>query len=711
MRRLLLSNRCRLALSGVLAVTAFAALLWAWPSPAPPPLQADRQMPPVTFRVEINYVEVDATVVDRKGDFVDSLQASDFQVFEDGKPQAISSFGLVKIPLERAEAPLFARQPIEPDVQSNARPFDGRVYLIVLDGLHTDPLHTPWVRSAAKKFIQNSLGANDVAAVVSTQGSAAQDFTGNKRLLLAAVDRFMGSALASATLNKIDDYNRNRGMGTAATTAPRDADDMQRAFNASTTLRSIRQLSDFMSGVRGRRKALVLFSEGIDYDITDVIGNQGASSVIDDSRDAIGAATRSNVSIYSVDPRGLSADLGFDAGTAGPPIDADPTLKLDSTGMMNELRLQRDSLRVLAEETGGFAVVNSNDFASAFERIQKDNSSYYVLGYYPTNERRDGKFRKIDVKVNRPGVEIRSRRGYMAPRGKAAAAPTIDAKEGTPPVLRELLSSPLPIPGLRISATAAAFKGTGGVASINLVVQADGRDLSFTEKEGKFEETLDMAVIAVDESGGKPKGGLNHLLNMPLMPATYQQVARNGLRITSRMDLPPGHYQLRIGVVETNGKRAGSVHLDLDVPDFSSEPLMMSGVVLTSALAGQVRTAVGNPNDELRKALPGPPTVSREFRSGEELALVAEVYDNQGRAPHTVDITTSLLADDGREVYKHEDQRSSAELGGTNGGYGHTARIPLQGVAPGLYVVKVEARSRLGKSPSVSREIQIRVVR
>jgi VWFA-related protein len=710
MRRLLLSNRRRLALSVVLTAAALAAPRAAQ-SPAPAPLQSDRQMPPLTFRVEINYVEVDAIVVDKKGDFVDNLQAGDFQLLEDGKPQAISSFGLVKIPVERAEMPLFARHPIEPDVQSNARPLDGRVYLIVLDGLHTDALHTPWVRSAAKKFIQNSLGANDVAAVVSTQGSAAQDFTGNKRLLIAAVDRFMGNALQSATLNKIDDYNRNQGMGTATTTAPRDIDDLNRSFNASATLKTIRQLADFMSGVRGRRKALVLFSEGIDYDITDVIGNQGASSVIDDSRDAIGAATRANVSIYSVDPRGLSADLGFDASTAGPPIDADPSYQLDSTGMMNELRLQRDSLRVLADETGGFAVVNSNDFASAFDRIQKDNSTYYVLGYYPTNERRDGKFRKIDVKVNRPGAEIRFRRGYLAPRGKAAAAPAIDAQEGTPPVLRELLGSPLPIPGLRITATAAAFKGAGGNASINLVVQADGRDLSFKEKDGKFEESLDMAVIAVDESAGKSKGGLNHLLNMPLMPATYQQVARNGLRITSRMDLPPGHYQLRIGVVETNGKRAGSVHLDLEVPDFLSEPLMMSGVVLTSALAGQVRTAVGNPNDELRKALPGPPTVSREFRSGEELALVAEVYDNEGKAPHMVDITTSLLSDDGREIYKHEDQRSSAELGGAKGGYGHTALIPLQGVAPGLYVLKVEARSRLGKSPSVSREIQIRVVR
>jgi VWFA-related protein len=709
MRRLLLPSPRRLTLFSLLLVAALGAALRASQGAAPAPIQPGRQMPPVTFRVEINYVEVDAVVVDKKGGFVNDLRANDFQVFEDGKPQAVASFGRVDIPLERPEAPLFVKQPIEPDVQSNVKPFDGRVYLIVLDELHTEPAHTPWVRAAARRFIERSIGANDVAAVVSTQGSASQDFTGNKRLLLAAVDKFMGNALRSATLNKIDNYNLNRSIGNSSDT-PRDDDDMHRAYNASATLKAIRQLSEFMSGVRGRRKALVLFSEGIDYDIRDVINNAGASAVMQDSLDAIGSATRSNVAIYSIDPRGLSTLAGMGADTAGPPIDADPGLRLNSQGMQDEVRLQHDSLNVLSDETGGFAAINSNDFSSAFERIQKENSAYYVLGYYPTNERRDGRFRKIEVRVNRPGVEVRFRKGYVAPRGKAAAAPPVDATEGTPPVLRDLLGSPLPIPGVRLTAAAAAFRGKAPNAAISLVLLVDGRDIAFKEKDGKFDDTLDVAVIALDEQGGKSRGGLHHSLDMPLLPATYQQVLRNGLRITSRFDLPPGRYQLRIAAVERNAGRAGSVHYDLEVPDFTAAPLTMSGVVLTSSLAGMVRTAVANPDDEIRKALPGPPTVSREFRSTEELALVAEVYDNEGKTPHTVDITTALLADDGREVYKHADERVSSELGGTSGGYGHTARVPLTGLPPGLYVLRVEAKSRLGKGPAVTRDVQIRIV-
>jgi VWFA-related protein len=693
-----------------LAATLAALTLSVGARQATPPAspQPDRQMPPVTFRVEVNYVEVDASVFDRTGRFVGDLQADDFQVFEDGAPQKVSAFGLVEIPIERAEAPLFVRQPIEPDVQSNERPFDGRVYLLVLDELHTMSLNSVWVRAAAKKFIQTSLGANDVAAVVSIQGSATQEFTSNRRLLLAAVDRFIGRSLDSAVQNRIDSYNRSRAVG--ANEPPRDVDAMQREYHATLTLQALRKLSDFMASVRGRRKALVLFSEGIDYDILDFTNYQGTSQVLYDTREAIGAATRANVSFYTVDPRGLSTMPGLDASSVGPPAGVDPALNLGVTGYVQELRVQQDSLRVLAEETGGFAAINSNDFASAFERIQKENSSYYVLGYHPTNERRDGRLRTIEVRVNRAGLDVRFRKGYLAPRGKVPAPRPVDAKDGTPPELRDVLGSPLAVPGLRLAVTAVPFKGAASKVAVHLVIAPDPRDLVFTPKDGKYEDTLDLAMLVLDSRSGDSKGGQHHTLTMPLLPATYRQVLRSGLRVTSRIDVPPGHYQLRIAATERGAKRTGSVYYDLEVPDFTADPLTMSGLLISSSLAGLAPTIAGGPDDELRKALPGPPTVSRTFRAQEELALLAEVYDNEAKTPHTVDISTTVRVDDGREVYKHEDQRSSSELGGGKGGYGYTARIPLKGLSPGLYVLKVEARSRLGKgTATASREVQFRV--
>lgn len=705
-------------------LSGLAAVCWvAVPSArqaAPPPSQAgqqspaarpDGQFPPLTFRVEVNYVEVDAIVTDQQGRFVDNLQRGDFEVLEDGKPQAISNFGLVNVPVEYAEAPLFVKRPIEPDVQSNLKPLDGRVYLIVLDDLHTDPMMSPRVRIAAKRFVERQMGANDVAAVVSTGGNtdAAQEFTGNKRLLSAAIDRFMGRSLRSATLNRLDDYNRMRGMPTGADSRPRDTEEGERAHNARSTLSSIRHLADFLAGVRGRRKALVLFSQGIDYDILDVFNSPSANEIRDETRDVIAAATRANVSIYGVDPRGLT-DLPGDAmELTGIDATADPGLRLDARGMQDELRMQHDSLRVISEETGGFAAINSNDFATAFNRIRDENSHYYLLGYYPTNDRRDGRFRKLVVRVNKPGLQVRARKGYVAPRGKApAAVPASTNKDAPSPRLREAMDSPLALSGLGMSVFAAPFKGAGQNASVAVVLHTDGRALKFTERDGRFDDNLELSVVAVDRQG-KIKNAIRQRINMPLKPQSHAVVLNSGVRSVTRIDLPPGRYQLRVGALDEGSDTAGSVYYDLEVPDFTSGPLSMSGVVLTSTLSALGPVVGMAPDDELRSALPGPPTVQREFRADEELALLAEVYDNQGATPHKVAIATTLRSDDGREVFRIQDERASSELQGARGGYGYTARVPLKGVAPGLYVLKIEARSTLGKSPTVSREVQIRV--
>jgi VWFA-related protein len=667
--------------------------------------QPDRQFPQVTFKVEINYVEVDAVVVDQQGEFVSTLRQEDFQVIEDGQPQKVTTFGLVDIPVERAEAPLFQiRQPVEPDVQTNVRALDGRIYLIILDDNHTGPLRSLRVRKAAREFIERDLAANDLAAVVCTSGraEASQDFTSNKRLLLAAIDKFMGQKLVSATLNKLDDYYMQRSMGSGD--APRDIDEQERVFRARNTLSSLRQAADFMAGVRGRRKALIFMSEGIDYDITDVIGNQGASTLIDESREAIAAATRANVSFYTVDPRGLT-DMG-DEGILMTGLPSDPSVGLGTQSMMNELRLSQDSLRVLADETGGFAVLNSNDFRTAFDRIRQDNSSYYILGYYPVNDRRDGRFRKIEVRVNRPGFSVRARRGYVAPRGKAPATAPVDAKGETTPALREALNSPIPVNGLRMSLFAAPFKGAAPNASVLIVMQADGRDLSFVEKDGRFVDGLEVSIIASDVQG-KTKNGSRRIVTFALKPETHASISTAGIRLTDRLDLPPGRYQIRLAASDTNRRAVGSVHYDLEVPNFSSLPFSMSGLVVTSSQSAATPTA--NADEEMKKILPGPPTTGRTFSGDEELSLVTEIYDNQGATPHTVDILSTVRSDDGQVVFKHAEERASAEFQGARGGFGYATRIPLKGLAPGLYVLRVEARSRLGKDTVASRELQFRI--
>jgi VWFA-related protein len=694
-------------LLGVCLLAAVVARPAAQQPASRQPNTADQ--PPVTFRVEINYVEVDAAVFDRQGRFVNDLTRDDFQVLEEGVPQDVSNFSLVNIPIERAERPLFARHPIEPDVASNATPFEGRVYVLVLDDLQTAPYRSGLVRKAARQFIEQAMAANDVAAVVYTsgRGEAGQEFTSSKRLLLASVDRFLGRKLRSTTLERLDQYQRQRsipGPSSGQGSRINDPLDMERGRDARSSLDALRNISEYVGGIHGRRKAIVYLSEGIDYDIYD-FNNREATTIQEAMRDVIASATRANVSIYGIDPRGLTA-LGEESIEATGGFPEDPQANLSMQSFQDELRISQISLRSLSEDTGGYAAVNSNDFSKAWERVVADNSSYYVLGYYPKNDKRDGRFRRIEVKVRREGVEVRTRKGYTAPRGKAPAAPRQSPNEKTSPELRRALDSPLPLPALTLRAFAAPFKGAAPNASVAIGIEAEGRDLVFQEKDGKFVNDLEMSVVAID-SAAKIRDGARDVVNMGLKPDTRSRVAQTGIRMQSRLELPPGRYQLRMAARETGGGRVGSVTYDLDVPDFTKAPLTMSGIVIASGEGQGVMTAKAD--EELRTVLPMPPTASREFRAADTLSTFAEIYDNQAQPPHKVDITTTVLTDDGRTVFNTAEERNSAELQGKSGGYGVTAKIPLAGFTPGLYVLKVDATSRAGKPTTITREVPFRI--
>jgi hypothetical protein len=463
-----------------------------------------------------------------------------------------------------------------------------------------------------------------------------------------------------------------------------------------------------MANVHGRRKAIIFLSEGIDYDTTDLINSTYGSNVLDGIRDAIGAATRSNASIYAVDPRGLTGLGDEDIEIASLPMrDADVgTVFNVGSSFRTTLQLAQDSLRTLADETGGFASVNSNDFARAFDRVVSDNSSYYVLGYYPAVERRDGKFHRIEVRLTRPNLTVRARKGYLAPRGRPAPPKTIDANSISTP-LREVLVNPIAVPGLPMALSVAAFRGTKQDASLVLSLFLAGSGLSFEERDGVYLDNIEVSTMALDQDGNS-KGGDRHTLDLKLKPDTYQVVRRNGFRLLSRFEVPAGRYQIRVAARERASANAGSVIYDLEVPDFTKEKLAMSGLVLTATSARYTPTA--RPDEALKPVLPGPPITHRQFLQDEELALFVDVYDNVPGTPHRVDITTTIRTTEGREVFKTEDERSSEELQGGRGAYGHSGTIPLKDLAPGLYVLRVEARSRLQDTPAVAREVQFTIV-
>ena len=660
-------TRGRLALAATSVVAATAMLV-------------GQQAEPPIFRSSVEAVQVDVYVTDKNDRSVSGLTADDFEVLENERPQPITTFAPVNIPVERSERlPLGA----EPDVRSNNQP-DGHVYLFILGGTSVEMALRS--RQLMQKFLDEHFGDNDIGAVITgrTYPGDRQDFTNNRRLLMAAVDRFAGENLDRVELI---------------------------------------ELMEMMGRVPGGHKVVVWFG-GPGFDPFTLIDYNGGvlSRADEDAHAAMAAAARANIRFYLIDPEGLTTEFG---------------------GME-----ARQNYRMVAEMTGGFATVNTNQFAEAFERIVRETSTYYVLGFNSTDQLRNGRYVQLQVRVKRPDLVVKSRSGYLEQmrysRRRTGAAPV---KDSTPLGAEAALANPLASDGAGIRVSAAPYRNASGTATVALVADLDGPGLSFAEKSGAFSTSLEVRHLAMDVNH-KIYPEYQHRTTISLDARSHQRVTATGVRVVSEFEVPKGRFQVR--VASSSGDRNGSVVYDVEVPDFSDGPLTMSGVSMTTLSANdtvtlrpgtskrtnqkskQCRyqscgatiilestlaawTAPSAPSDTLllRDALPAPPTTAREFPSSETLALFAEVYDNTKQArnnpPSTIAVTTSVHDVEGKVVREVSDRRPATSPRRPSGGHGFTMKVPLEGLAPGWYVLRVAASSSRDEERVASRVIPIRV--
>jgi VWFA-related protein len=550
-----------------------------------------------------------------------------------------------------------------------------------------------------------------MAVVYTGRDDATQQFTSNRRLLANAVDPFVGRQLPSPTMTAdnieravADIPSSGSGGGAAAGPTPsRDQYEAELARNAESMLSTLRQVGQWIAGVRGRRKAVLLFSEGLNYNLNNLLDDgyvNGRERSFTAMRDTLAAMTRSNVSIYGLDPRGLSATgddaitvSGFAAGSAS------------LSSLRTEERLSRDNLRQLSEDSGGFAAVNRNDTASVFERIVRDNSSYYVLAYYPSAPRTDGKLHRIDVRVARPELTVRARRGYIAPSAAPNARPSKPTSDGNDDKeLDDALKSPLPVSGLTMRLFAAPLKGSKKNASVVVAIELDGRDLTVGANN-----KVEMSFMATDRQS-KVRIARSDTLPLNLDRENRMRLERGGaLRMINRIELPPGRYRLQVAARDPIKHVVGSVFSDVDVPDFYKEPLSMSGMMVTSQAGANMVTAVVD--EQLRTVLPSPVVALRTFLQNDELDLFAEVYDNTGKAPHKIGIVTTVLTRDGQPIAQSAQSHDSSELSGDRRALRYKELVPLSRLVPGDYVLKVDARSGLSGNRVASRQVPFRVTR
>ena len=608
---------------------------------------------------------------------------------------------------------------------SNERASDARVFILVLDALHVASPRTRVVRSYARQFIERHVGPGDLVAVVSPGGltAATQDFTSDKVRLLAAVDQFAGSKLTSATVEIEQEKHRLE----VPLHQGRDPSDDERANRVRSVTSVLEALAAHLARIESRRKSMLLFSEGIDYDMLDVLGKlqRQSSDVMKALNQAIGALMRSNVSVYAIDPRALSSAEGD--------LVENPVFRATPSAIQSSVESEYSdsirSLRHVAESTGGFAAVDRNDIGPAFERIIEESSDYYILGYTPAKQAKPGESRTIDVRVSRPGVRVIARKGYIVPaappRGFSNATPAetvvppplpargrnsrvdITATEasaparpaaGVPGDLSLLLASPLPRAGLPIRVQAVPFRG-----SVRLLVEVLGRSLTFTERNGRFEERIDLALLSVDDRA-RAGNGRTATIDVRLTSTELERVRATGVRWLAQVDLEPGHHQLRVAARARATGTSGTLTLDVDVPTFSPENLAMSGVTLTSLPSVLMFT---RGDQWLQSALATPPSAARSFIAGDQITAAVEVYV-PARRPAEVEVSAQVELPDGSRV--GVGRRTLARGNGRSRAEAIAFAVDTAPLPPGGYVLHV-VLDPSGGAPTVERRVQFDVLR
>lgn len=600
------------------------------PADAQPPADAsqppqDPNAPPTqpTFRTGINFVRVDAIVTDKQGRPVADLKPGDFEVFEDGAPQAIETFKLIRVdgnPPPGESAPreinsIYAEE-------AEARRDDVRLFVIFFDDYHVRLGASLAVKDPLVKFIETQVGPLDMIAMMyPLDPLRAVSFTRNKGAVIKQILSWQGRKYQYIPpRNMFEEQYANYPVN------------MVEKIRNQVSLSALRGLMTRLGGMREGRKTVIVVSEGYtDYVPPQLRSNNaqlgmpgvGTSALTGDaSVDPVGAmnedrarffgdmdirmlmrdvttdANRNNVSLYMLDPRGL-AGFEFD-------INEGVGLQMDAAS----LRATQDSLRVMADETDGRAIVNRNDLGSGLGQMMRDASAYYLLGYSSNAAPTDGKFHQIRVRVKRPGIEVRARRGYWALRADEAMTATAAPKAGPPPDINVALSEIDKVARARTVRTWVGYAPDPS-GKTRVLFSWEPVGVAPGASTGGGEAVSQVTVMAVNESEGPVYRG-----KVPAGGAEPAGVPAPGGGQTSFL-IAPGAAQVKVSAEGASGV-VGTDLLDLAVPDFNKEPRAVGTPALFRARTQRDMQAL--------MSAPAPqPTAARQFSRTEKLLLRVSV--------------------------------------------------------------------------------------
>jgi VWFA-related protein len=577
-------------------------------------------------KIRTNLVQVDA-VVTKDGKPVTGLTADDFEIYEDGRKQAITSFAYISNVSGANAAKPEAPNKVTPDAppQPIQRDVARRIIAVVVDDLGMSAESMNQVRRRLRKFIAEELQPNDLVAVIRTGSDvgALQQFTNDKRVLNRAVDQLRWNACSRMGLTVIQPVESLSGNACY--------------YDSLTpTMKSLRFILDSMGRLPGR-KSMILMSDSMpisrdDWNGTGIppINDANKVGMKTESFDpvTVGAnvtnmggwlrrlaetAIRSSVVIYSVDTQGLQ----YTGIAAADSVNEKLPQKIPSfNGVVSDrsrmLEMNREGSERLAKQTGGFQVHNSNDFQ--LDRIVEDQSGYYLLGYRPTDETFNRQFHQIKAKVKRSGLTLRTRFGFWGVSEEDTNRSRLSAQDQT----TLALISPFAAQDLEVGLNAFFSNGKTEGSIVRSFIYLNPKNLSFVPANGRYETAVEVHGVMFGDNGAIAER-VRHDIVLSLGESEYQQAMRDGLpdAVRLRFDMSakqPGSYQVRVAVRDGTSGKLGSAGQFVDSPDLNRKRVALSGIILRRTGTAAQAAVMANPPD-------------RRFQGNSDLYATLVVYN------------------------------------------------------------------------------------
>jgi VWFA-related protein len=539
--------------------------------PPPPPADATTAGKK-GVKVYTDLVQIDATVVDKDGNIIKGLTKENFQIQEEGKPQtatALDYFDVERIETaEKADA-----EPITIDLKTandpeKLRPIvrEHRMIVLFFDLTSMAPEDLLRSTNAAMKFLKEQMTPADLIAVVSfgTQFRINVDFTNNKEALESAVNVIAHpgkESLLAGTASSASD------TVTADDMSAFTADDTEfNIFNTDNKLYAVEALASLLGGIPGK-KAVMEFTGGITQ-----TGEENRSAV----QAATDAANKNDVSFYQVDTRGLVTETPGGDASSGASSGSSNFSGATVFQQTQARQTSRDTLSTLAQDTGGRMFTDVNNFSQVFKQVQTDTTGYYLLSYYSTNTKRDGRYRGVSIKlVNVPGGRITNhRQGYYAPKDYG-----IFNTEDREKQLDDAMASDAAVTELPIALDTGDFRLPNNQVFVPISVKLASSALQFAQKSGKKEARFDFLYQLREVATKRVAGYQRDTMTVPITGNQQAIVYQGGILVG------PGKYKLKFLARDNESGRMGSFEQDVILPPAQANHLELSSVLLSSQIA------------------------------------------------------------------------------------------------------------------------------